>query len=273
MQVALALGVRAVGWLGVFFKTSQRGDRATAMQMLTTCLPSGLLPIFGMMLGRRSYTKTRQLWVAAANLAQFYQVGKYYGHMYPCTGDCSEASVSLQKALIAVVSSNGTAFLIMTAFMGALTFKWLFLTQYLYFLILAVSNHNICIQSPALRRAYNWLHGKSLIPTLTGLARGLWPPDVSLGQGIDANNESIDTCVTSQMALQLIFGLWLPSLLAYIKELNSRRLFLRARLGDEEAYRKVMFPSAWEVLIYAMPALAFPWILSFLSGAHLEAPW
>ena len=259
--------------MGVILKAVQRGDRATAFHFLITCLPSGLLPIFGLLLGQESYTKTRRLWVAAANIMQFYQVGKYYGQMYPCIGDCPEASISLRKAFTAVLASNGTAFLILTTFLGALTFKWLFITQYIYFLILTVSNRNICGQSPALRRAYNWLHDRALVSTLRRFAKNLWPVQLHLStrsRAMSLVDKSIDVCVSSQVVFQLVLGLWVPSFLAYRREVHSRRLFLSARLG-EEASRKAIFPSPWEIFMYAMPALTFPWMLLVLFGANFEA--
>ena len=286
MQIFLAVGIRAIGWTATALKALQRGEQALAIDMMTTGMMSGLLPVFGLLWCSTSYVKRwRRYLVFLANFLQYYYVGKKYRLLYPCTGDCTEGSVSLRKALTATASGNGTAFLILTTFMGSITFRWLFLAQYIYFLILVVSNRSICAQSPALRRAYTWMHSTLLEPIVGSIFTSMWPesfsveaagaPVVTASETVASDaavlESSIQTCVRFQLFFQLIAGLWIPCWLAYVRELAARRLFLRSHVGPA-AERTAMFPSSWEMFVYATPALAFPWVFSALSGAHLEVP-
>ena len=207
---------------------------------------------------------------------QFIQVGKFYGYLYPCTGSsCSENLVPRAKALTALIASNGTAFLVLTAFMGSLTFKWLFITQCIYCLILIVSNRSICEQGPALRSGYNWIQAELLNPSLSTVAQHVWPGSDSTNNTTTSMSAStpvetsVQRCVSSQIPLQLIFGLWLPCWIAYSRELQARKSFIRSRRG-QAAYANAVFPSSWEMFMYALPAIAFPWAMLILTGTQLE---
>ncbi|KAG7667593.1 hypothetical protein KSW81_001286 [Nannochloris sp. 'desiccata'] len=82
---------------------------------------------------------------------------------------------------------------------------------------------------------------------------------------------SVERCIGSQAALQLIFGLWIPCWIAYGREVQARKSFLRSRRGDS-AYSNAIFPSKWEMFMFALPAAAvtFPWWMLISSGTHLE---
>ncbi|KAH7622763.1 hypothetical protein Ndes2526B_g03601 [Nannochloris sp. 'desiccata'] len=290
-DLVLAVGIRAVGWIGTALKTYLRGNTQTAIYFLCSCMPSGLLPAFGMLLSYKHYISTfRPFWVTAANLIQFLQVGRFYGHLYPCTGSgCDEALVPRAKALTALFSSNGAMFLVMTAFMGNLAFKWMFITQCIYCLVLIVSNRNICLRGPALRGAYNWIHGQLVNPFFSTLTGNFWPSasttslysaakviasSTALHSKTDSTTPptelSVERCIGSQAAFQLIFGLWIPCWIAYGREVQARKSFLRSRRGDS-AYSNAIFPSKWEMFMCAcLPAVAFPWCMFILSGTHLE---
>lgn len=253
----MAVGIRAVGWSNTALKAYLRGDVQAALLFLSTCATSGLLPVFGLLLSHKTYiSNLRPFWVAAANMMQFLQVGKFYDYLYPCTGSgCDENLVPRSRAIIALFSSNGAAFLIMTAFMGSLTFKWLFITQCVYSLILIVNNRSICSKGPALRSGYQLVN--QFFSTLT---QHVWPfstvDRLQSAHEIFKLESSVQQCVKSQIAMQLIFGLWLPCWVAYSRELQARKLFVRSRRG-EAAYAYVIFPSSWEMFIYALPAVAF----------------
>jgi hypothetical protein len=286
MQLVLAVGIRAVGWISTALKDYLRGDTQTAIIFLYTGVPSGLLPVVGLLLSYNNYISTsRPVWVTAANILQFLQVGKYYDHLYPCTGAaCNELKVPLAKAFTALASSNGVMFLIMTAFMGSLTFKWLFITQCINCLILIASNRSICVKGPALRRAYMWIHSQLVNPFFLKVAQHMWPTSSSSpSKVLDAAAAALHTssaashvaessvlrCIGSQVALQLVFGLWIPCWVAYARELQARKSFLRSRCG-QNASAGALFPSSWEMFMYALPAVAFPWCLFIASGTHLE---
>ena len=146
------------------------------------------------------------------------------------------------------------------------SFRWLFITQYLYFLVLVVSNRSICIQSPALRKAYNLI-----ISTVGGSGGGSGSGGAAAATGRSLSS-SVELCVSCQTTTQLIFGLWIPCLMAYQRELEARREFLKSRVGAE-VFRSIepSLPSSHQdMLIYIMPALVFPWFFIAFSGAHLE---
>jgi hypothetical protein len=284
MQLVLAVGIRAVGWIATALKTYLHGNTQTAIYFLCYCMPSGLLPVFGMLLSYKHYISIlRPFLVTAANLLQFFQVGRFYGHLYRCTGsNCNEAMVPRAKAIAALFSSNGVMFLVMAAFMGSLAFKWLFITQCIYFLVLFVSNRSICLKGPALRGAYNWI---------LAITRDhhMWPLSFFISISEPGNvhakviaaaatlegsiaESSVRRCIGSQAALQLIFGLWIPCWIAYGREIQARKSFLRSQRG-ESASSNATFPSRWEVFVCAwLPAaaVAFPWLMLISSGTHLE---
>ncbi|KAL4513392.1 hypothetical protein Ndes2526B_g07445 [Nannochloris sp. 'desiccata'] len=290
-DLLLALGIRTLGWIGMALKAHLRGNTQTSIVFLFTCVSSGLLPVFGMLLSYKHYISTfRPFWVASAKIVQFLQFCKYYDHLYPCTGSgCDEALVPRAKALTALFSSNGAMLLVMTVFMGSLTFKWMFLTQCIYSLIFIVSNRNICLRGPALRGAYNWIHGQLVNPFFSTLTRNFWPSasttslysaakviasSTALHSKTDSTTPptelSVERCIGSQAAFQLIFGLWIPCWIAYGREVQARKSFLRSRRGDS-AYSNAIFPSKWEMFMCAcLPAVAFPWCMFILSGTHLE---
>lgn len=262
-----------VGWVASSLKAIQRGQSHAALIMLGTALPTGLLPALVLLFGGFDfYNKYRHYVLAIANGSQFYQVSQFYGYLYPCAGDCTEGSVALKRALTAMVSGNGAAFLVLTATMGSLTFRWLFISQYFYFLLLVFGNRNICGQSPALRRGYTWLHA-AISRAVERSTRALWP-SASMASTVVENfrslgfvSNTVGNCIVYQLLFQLIFGFWLPCWAAYARELQSRKEFLKARRRD----RGALYPSAWEVVLYTMPALAFPWIHAVL--AELQGHW
>jgi hypothetical protein len=278
------VGIRAVGWVSTALKAYLRGDTRLALVLFYTGMTSGLLPLFGLLLSNKNYiSASRPFWVTAANILQFFQVGKYFDHLYPCQGSaCNEVSVPLVKAFTAVVSSNGAVFLIMTAFMGSLTFKWLFVTQCIYCLILIVSNRSICIKGPALRRGYNLIHSQLVKPfflKITPLfSSAIGSKIAAAGAAFNSTitsattppaESSVQRCIRSQVAVQLIFGFWLPCWIAYSRELQARKSFVKSRRGDS-ACRSFSFPSAFEMFMYALPSVAFPWCMFILSGTHVE---
>jgi len=276
MQLVLAVGIRAVAWIATALKAYLRGNTETAIYFLCSCVPSGLLPVFGMLISYKHYISTfRPFWVTAANLMQFYQVGRFYGHLYTCTGSgCNEALVPGAKALAALFSSNGAMFLVIAAFMGSLAFKWLLITQCIYYLVLIVSNRSICMQGPALRGAYSWIHGQLVNPFLSKVITHMWPSGNVHANGIAAAatlEGSIDRCIASQAALQLIVGVWIPCWVAYSREVQARQSFLRSHCGESACYNAV-FPSKWEMFTGAcLPtAVALPWLMLISSGTHLE---
>jgi len=250
MQVTLAVGIRFIGWVATSIKAAQRGHGQDACHILSTCLPTALIPLFGLYFGSDFYIYYRPLLLSISNGFQFYQVGVYYGHLYPCPGDCSEASVSVARSLVAVVSGNGAMFLVLTTLMASLTFKWLFISQYFFFMVLILSNRRICAASLPLRKAYSGLHsilagqGYFLLPTV---------------------HSSLHQCVLWQLILQLIFGLWLPCWVAYSRELGARRVFL------QERHHEASYPSKWDVLLYVMPGMVFPWLSVALSEMNLKS--
>ena len=268
--------MRAIGWTIIIFKAGQRGDSTSAMLLLKTCLPTGLIPLFAIIaLKHDLYVRTRLIWVTLSNIFQFYQVGQHYGVLYPS----SAVEITLRKALTAVVSSNGTLFLVLTAFMGSHKFRWLFITQYIYALILLLSNLNMCMQSPALRYAYSWMRHTLFIPTLSyfltpkiigdiftststgGSSTGASPAAVAMTID-DQHTNQLDACIWGQALLQLGFGLWVPCVFAYRRELLSRRHYLAHRC------KAAFFPSTLDMFVYTMPALVLPWgfVTHFLRG-------
>lgn len=203
-------------------------------------------------MGRQEYLRLRQWFVAASNLLQFMQVSKQYDLLYPCSGDCLETSVPLAKALTAATAANGAVFLLLTGTVGCLTFRWLFITQYTYFVILLLSNQSICAKSPALRRAFvfiweffreHWITSMFAAPVTHLLASG----EVLGGKKM----RSLRVCIVAQGITQLALGLWLSWMVAYARESANRRMFLRRRGLTG------LFPSQWETIVYALAPIVY----------------
>jgi len=263
-DIVLAVLVRTTGWAFTAFKSYHRGYSEAALWMLLTCIPFSNLAVFGMMVGTEFYKKYRVPLVAGANLMNYVQVTvQYYSHLY----FQGPGSPNVVQKLSALLTANGVAYLVLSTFMGALPFKWGFLMQAVYLIVLMTTNAKICADSSALRGAYSWVANALTVFSSSSSS--------SAGQPYDCFTESsdaamgkpcLDNCIRYQAVLQLVLGVCLPSFLAYNRELAMRKNFLEQRRVRYE-YNQ---PTSLDFLVFLLPTLILPWSMLLMGKDYKD---
>lgn len=126
----------------------------------------------------------------------------------------------------------------------------------------------MCSRSPALQASYSWISRRLVQPAARLLAPSLplfkalaMPPGRSHRPTVPVS-EALLRCASYQSVLQVVLGLWVPSWLAYRRELRARKDFLSAH----GALPIKCLRSQWDFFIYAMPAFTFPWLVARLAA-------
>lgn len=281
-QISLSLGVRTVAWLFSSFKAYHHGLKGLSIEMIIFGLTTSLFPIFALFFGEEQYIRhTREFAVVASHLCQYYFVGRYYDGLYPCSDD----EVTVWRMFTAVISGNGALFLCMTFFAGSILFKWLFIAQYSYLLVLIFNNVTMCAKSPALRQAYTWFNYKCILAVLhraidflNNFGDWLKMHDFSyksfqafaqlLGKLHGIGRSSIqhgqlthEACAFYQLLFQLVFGFWIPCYAAFKHEIEFRNKFLGQfnKRIDERTICGTVF------LTYTFPVVILPFLFFWFT--------
>ena len=235
----LAVPIRLVGWLTTSYKVYKRGEPALAVELLLLCLPISLLPVIGMV-DSHFYIKYRIWLVAITNGIQYIQTSiQYYGQLYYSPEGSSATYLQL---ISAILTANGVAWLVMTGLLGSLPFKYGFLVQAMYGLILVVGNSSMCHTSTALKNAYTFLSNR-MVKHVLGSQFPLFV------------GKEEEVCIFYQTLLQFLFGICLTCAVAYQRELTQRKVFLHRQNVRYDA----RYPSLTTYFYFLMPVVLLPW--------------
>jgi hypothetical protein len=240
------------GWSSAALETWRRDDVRAVALIAATCIPTGVLPVLAGAAARpdsthgRLYSRHREMAVAAANAAQFWQVALFYGRLYYAEPGCEPSAARTAAALL---FANGVAFLALTSLCGVLLFRWQLFAQYAYLLILLAHNQDLSRASPALRKALWWATRRAA-DAVGAAAPHAAAPLRAAG--------ALRSCVVAQAAL-LTLGFGVMLFVVYAREQVARRAFLRGRgiepCGEHpsrsDAFLYVLLPIALAALAHA----------------------